>query len=169
MARRPRALILGLPHCRSLYTTGAIGPDTIKMRVLTVQALRLLARKASCHSGISDAKTLSSILTHLSCALMNVVALQVVIRYNPQPAGCLPSTSGRRTVRRIVVRACPGQYLPPLQAGIPLPSVWGKRGCRRTASVNIKSSSSKMFKFGRFECRVLFFSSSSIVYLLALM
>ena len=60
-------------------TTGAIGPETLK-------TLRRLARRASCHSGLSDSKALSSVFTHISCALMKFVALQVLIRYNPFPA-----------------------------------------------------------------------------------
>ena len=65
-------------------TTGAAGPETQK-------TLRHLARKASCHAGISDADALRIIRAHISSALMKYFALQVNVRGSgPRSVDFLP-------------------------------------------------------------------------------
>ena len=59
-------------------TTGAAGPETHK-------TLRDIARRASCHSGLSDQDALRLIRTHVSSTLMKYFALQVNVRGTGPP------------------------------------------------------------------------------------
>ena len=65
---------------------------------------------------------------------MSFVALEVVIRYISQPAvACLaPPQDGQFVVSSLHH----GQYLPALQAAVPLPNVWGTRAVAEPPALN---------------------------------